>query len=153
MTSKVVIHTTGEGKVLPMGIRFLSTGENSAHTSMFELTLSAGSSTGLHVHRVHEETFYVLEGECEWQIGEKQVHAKPGAFVFIPPSVPHNISNSGDKPVKMLLTASPSGLEDYFVELSALLAHGGLPNVDAIAELRARFDTEQLSALKRRLRV
>jgi quercetin dioxygenase-like cupin family protein len=45
---------------------FLVTGKDTKHTSMFDGTIPAGFATGLHVHRVQEETFYVLEGECEW---------------------------------------------------------------------------------------
>ena len=47
---------------------------------MFDWTIPAGFSTGRHVHRVQEETFYVLEGECEWQIGDKLVRATPGTY-------------------------------------------------------------------------
>jgi quercetin dioxygenase-like cupin family protein len=42
---------------------FLVTGKDTTHTSMFDWTIPAGFATGLHVHRVQEETFYVLEGE------------------------------------------------------------------------------------------
>ena len=57
---------------------FLVTGENTKHTSMFDWTIPAGFATGRHVHRVQEETFYVLEGECEWHVGEKTIRATPG---------------------------------------------------------------------------
>ena len=75
-------------------------------------------STGLHVHRVQEETFYVLEGECEWQIGDERIRATPGTFVFIPPGVPHNIANASDKPARVIMTVSPPGHEHYFEELA-----------------------------------
>jgi len=48
----------------------------------------AGFSTGLHVHRVQEETFYVLEGECQWHVDGELVRAKAGTYLFIPPGVP-----------------------------------------------------------------
>jgi quercetin dioxygenase-like cupin family protein len=110
--------------------------------------LPAGFSTGLHVHRVQEETFYVLDGECQWQIGEQLVHAGPGTYVFIPPGVPHNIANASDRPARMIMTVSPPGHEHYFEELVKLVAGGGRPDANAIAALRSRYDTEQLSALK-----
>ena len=56
---------------------FLVTGEDTKHTSMFDWTIPAGFATGLHVHRVQEETFYVLEGECEWHVGDKTIRATP----------------------------------------------------------------------------
>ena len=56
---------------------FLVTGENTKHTSMFDWTIPTGFATGLHVHRVQEETFYVLEGECVWHVGDKKIRATP----------------------------------------------------------------------------
>ena len=127
---------------------FLVTGENTKHTSMFDWTIPAGFATGRHVHRVQEETFYVLEGECEWHVGDRVVHATPGTYLFIPPGVPHNIVNASDQPVRMMMTVSPPGHEQYFDELVKLVTRGGPPDATAIAKLRARFDTEQLSDLK-----
>ena len=151
MSAKAVIRMPGEGKKVTLHgepMTFLVTGEDTNHTSMFDWTLPPGLSTGLHVHRVQEETFYVLEGECEWQVGGQLVLAKPGTYVFIPPGVPHNIANVSDKPARMLLTVSPPGFEHYFEELVKLVTRGGPPDANAIAELRSRYDTDQLSALK-----
>jgi quercetin dioxygenase-like cupin family protein len=129
---------------------FLVTGEDTKHTSMFDWTIPAGFATGLHVHRVQEETFYVLEGECEWWAGEKKIRATPGTYLFIPPGTPHNITNVSEKPARVLMTVSPPGHEHYFEELAKLTAPGVTPNPKAIGELRARFDTDQLSALTAR---
>jgi quercetin dioxygenase-like cupin family protein len=150
MSANAVIRMPGEGKELALvgePLAFLVTGENTKHTSMFEWTVPAGFSTGLHVHRVQEETFYVLEGECAWQIGDRQICARPGTYVFIPPGIPHNIRNATDKPAKLIMTVSPPGHEHYFEELAKLTARGGPPDANAIAELRGRYDTNQLSAL------
>ena len=104
---------------------FLVTGQDTKHTSMFDWTLPAGFSTGTHVHRVQEETFYVLEGECEWHVGGEKIRAKPGTYVFIPPGVPHNIANASDKPARMIMTVSPPGHEQYFEELVKLVSRRG----------------------------
>jgi hypothetical protein len=60
--------------------------------------------------------------------------------------VPHDIGNSSEKPARMLMTVSPPGHERYFEELAGLTARGA--GADAIADLRRRYDTDQLSALK-----
>src|SRR5690349_4478079 len=127
---------------------FLVTGRDTKHTSMFDWTIPAGFATGLHVHRVMEETFYVLEGDCEWWVGDGRVRAEPGTFLFLPPGVPHNITNVSDKPARVLMTVSPPGHEHYFEELAETVARGGAADPAKIAELRGRYDTEQLSALK-----
>ena len=127
---------------------FLVTGEHSRHTSMFEWTLAPKFSTGRHVHRVQEETFYVLAGECNFQIGSELVRALPGTFVFIPPGTPHNIANTGELPARVLMTVSPPGHEHYFEELAGLAAAGALHDAAAIGALRHRYDTDQLSMLE-----
>lgn len=129
---------------------FLVTGKDTKHTSMFDWTIPAGFATGLHVHRVQEETFYVLEGECEWWAGEERIRATPGTFLFLPPGVPHNITNVSDKPARVIMTVSPPGHEHYFEELARLAAAGTAPDPKAIGDLRSRYDTDQLSALTTR---
>src|SRR5262245_12532479 len=128
---------------------FLVTGKDTKHTSMFDWTIPAGFATGLHVHRVQEETLYVLEGECQWHVGEKTIRATPGTYLFSPPGVPRNISEVIDKPARVLMTVSPPGHEHYFEELAKLAARGA-PDPKALAELRDRFDTDQLSTLTAR---
>lgn len=128
-------------------MHFLVTGENSKHASMFEWTIPAGFSTGRHVHRVQEETFYVLEGECLWQVGDRSIAAAPGTFMFVPPGVPHQIANRSAQPARVLMTVSPPGHEHYFEELGRLAAADPHPDPQAVAALRRRYDTDQLSAL------
>lgn len=149
MSAKAIIRMPGraEGVLLsghPMS--FLVTGDDTRHTSMFDWTIPPRFSTGLHVHRVQEETFYVLEGECEWQVGDERIRAKPGTYLFLPPGVPHNIMNVTDAPARVLMTVSPPGHEHYFEELAELVPQR--PSAESIAELRSRYDTDQLSALE-----
>ena len=154
MSAAAVIRMPDENKgVMLRGhpMVFLVTGEDTKHTSMFDWTIPAGfAATGLHVHRVQEETFYVLEGECEWHVDEKTIRATPGTYLFVPPGVPHNITNISEKPARVLMTVSPPGHEHYFEELARLAAQGVTPDPKAIGELRAHFDTDQLSALTTR---
>lgn len=149
MNAKALIRMPGETKGIMLRgqpMAFLVTGEDTKHTSMFDWTIPAGFATGRHVHRVQEETFYMLEGECEWHVGDEVVRATPGTYLFIPPSIHHNITNVSEKPARVLMTVSPPGHEHYFEELARLTA-SGMPDTKAISELRARYDTDQLSAL------
>ena len=125
---------------------FLVTGPDTNHTSMFDWTIPAGFATGLHVHRVQEETFFVLQGACVWHVGDQRIDATPGTFVFIPPGVPHNITNSSSQPARVLMTVSPPGHEHYFEELARLSAKGS-PDPAKLSALRERFDTDQISTL------
>src|SRR3569833_299712 len=142
MSARAVIRKAGEGEgVLLAGqpLVFLDTGESAKHTSMFDWTVAPGFSTGLHVHAVQEETFYVLEGQCEWQIGDERVKAGPNTYVFIPPGVPHSISNASGRPARLLMTVSPPGHEHYFEELAELVGGTPPPDPGRIAALRSRY--------------
>ena len=151
MSAQAIIRRPGEGKSVTLAgqpMAFLVTGDDTKHTSMFEWTIPPGFSTGLHVHRVQEETFYVLEGECDWHVGGERVRAVPGTYLFLPPGVPHNIANASDKIARVLMTVSPPGHEHYFEELAETVAQGGAKEPAKISALRARYDTDQLTALK-----
>jgi quercetin dioxygenase-like cupin family protein len=149
MDAAPVIHLLGEGPQLMVAghpLTVLVTARESRHACMFDWVVPPRFATGLHVHQVQEETFYVLDGACEWQIGDRLVLARRGAYVFIPPGVPHDIRNPGDMPARLLMTVSPPGHERYFEELAGLTA-GGRPDPEVLAALRQRFDTIQLSTL------
>src|SRR5437870_10207290 len=107
MSAKAIIRRPGGGKSVRLAghpMAFLVTGKDTKHTSMFDWTIPAGFATGLHVHRVQEETFYVLEGECEWSVGDRVVRATPGTYLFVPPGVAHNITNVSARPARVLMT-------------------------------------------------
>lgn len=151
MSAKAIIRKPGQGKEVVFSghpMAFLVTGDDTKHTSMFDWTIPPRFSTGLHVHRIQEETFYVLEGECEWQVGDQRVRATPGTYLFVPPGVPHNIANVADKPARALMTVSPPGHEHYFEALAELVARQSPPDPKLVSDLRRRCDTDQLSALK-----
>lgn len=150
MSATPVIRMPDENEGVTLGghpMVFLVTGQDTKHTSMFDWTIPPGFATGLHVHRVQEETFYMLEGECKWWVGDRVVRATRGTYLFVPPGVPHNITNAGAQPARVLMTVSPPGHEHYFRKLANLASQGGHANAAAIGELRAHYDTDQLSAL------
>ena len=106
MSAKAVVRRPGEGKEVTLAgkpLVFLVTGQDTKHTSMFDWTLPAGFSTGRHVHRVQEETFYVLEGEMAFVCGGAWLNAGPGAYVFGPRNIPHGFKVVGDTAASMLL--------------------------------------------------
>jgi quercetin dioxygenase-like cupin family protein len=114
---------------------------------VFEFSVAPGFDTGAHYHTKIEEIFYVLEGELTLRAGDRVVRGGPGTFVFVPIGAAHSFGNPGSSPARMLLVTAPPGHERYFEELSALLAQGGPPDPEAIAALRRKYDTVQVSTL------
>ena len=76
-----------------------------------------------HLHRHHEETFYVLEGELTVRIGPRKIKAPAGSFVVVPRGVVHQPSNPGTQPTRVLLVFSPAGMDQFFEEA----AEGRMP--------------------------
>jgi mannose-6-phosphate isomerase-like protein (cupin superfamily) len=128
-------------------VTFKVRGDQADGASCTEWLAAPGFDTGLHVHQRLEETWYILDGELEFRDGKETLRATPGACVFVPPHVPHAFANRTEAPTKFLLITSPAAFDRYFVELADILARSGPPDSDAIATLRRKYDTEQLSAL------
>ena len=96
---------------------FLVTGAESdgAYFAM-EALVPTGGGPPLHLHRNENETFYVLEGQCTFQLGDETIVAGPGDFVNIPREAVHRFYNAGTEPVRMILTFTPAGIEKFFEE-------------------------------------
>jgi len=142
--------SAGEGDAVSLRgtvVTFKVESGQAAGASCTEWVAVPGFDTGLHVHERLEETWYVLDGELEFRLGEETFNAAPGACVFVPPRVPHAFANRTQAPAKFLLMTSPPTHDRYFVELADILARSGPPDSEAIAALRAKYDTQQLSSL------
>jgi quercetin dioxygenase-like cupin family protein len=60
-----------------------------------------------HVHEDHADSFYVLEGECEFTYGEDVVRGGPGTWVSVPPGTRHGFRNAGEGDLRLLNVHAP----------------------------------------------
>lgn len=105
--------------------RFLATGDDTnGKYAMFEAIVPPGGGPPPHVHSREEESFYVLEGEITFRIGEDQLVASAGMFANMPVGTPHSFKNESSKPAKMLISVAPAGLEEMFFEFGVELPEG-----------------------------
>jgi oxalate decarboxylase/phosphoglucose isomerase-like protein (cupin superfamily) len=166
--------TVTEGLTLPpgagrpirtSGLTLKVGADESAKWSVFEAVVAPGFDVGAHFHTEAEEVFYVLEGELDllafepkstdsndwrsWESasGATVVRGGPGSLMHVPAGCPHAFANPGTAPARMLFSVAPSGHERYLEELADLITGQG-PNPEAIAELRARHDIHQVTALR-----
>ena len=70
-----------------------------------------------HIQTREHEGFYILEGEITFTVDEKEIIAKPGTFVNVPPNVTHSFKNQTNQLAKILIILAPGGLENLFVEV------------------------------------
>ncbi|MEM0989015.1 MAG: cupin domain-containing protein [Pseudomonadota bacterium] len=91
--------------------------------TLMEDNLKANFALGLHMHRYHAETFYILEGSIDFYVDGDWMTAVPGTCLHIPPGVPHACTMAeGCDGGRMLMIYQPSGFDQYLAELSRLSA-------------------------------
>ena len=61
-----------------------------------------------HSHADHVDSFYVLEGEVEFRVGEEVFRAGPGSFVAAPQGVTHGFWNVGGTELRMVNIHAPN---------------------------------------------
>jgi quercetin dioxygenase-like cupin family protein len=91
--------------------------------SFREFITPPGTGPVPHRHSREDESFYILDGQLEFKIGERGerlIVAAPGSFVFAPRGIPHTFKNVGSTPARALVIISPAGLENFFEERNAL---------------------------------
>ena len=123
---KPITIAPGSGKVLKsVGVtNKLTSAQTGGAYSLFEVEFEPESGTLLHVHRYEDEIVYVLRGEIEIRLATQRLNAVKGGVAYLPKNIPHAFYNPLKTPLKVLVTAIPGGLEDYFDELEAALANG-----------------------------
>ena len=65
-----------------------------------------------HLHKGEDESFYILEGEFDFHVGDKKFTAGPGELVVLPKNIPHYFNLITDT-AKALLLISPAGFEIF----------------------------------------
>jgi len=87
-----------------------------------EMDLLPGSGgTPLHVHPSAEESYEVLQGTFDVNVGDAWKTAAPGDRIVVPPGTPHTFRNSSAETVSVYNAHRPAmKFEDYFRRLHRL---------------------------------
>jgi quercetin dioxygenase-like cupin family protein len=109
--------------------------------SILEFEVRPGGGVSPHFHKGHSDSFYVLEGELEFHVGDDVVRGTPGSYVLAPPGVVHFFRNVGDVPARALNLHTPGGFVEYRRELLALHQQGIEPD-EAFFERHDVFDVD-----------
>jgi quercetin dioxygenase-like cupin family protein len=83
-------------------------GDTDGALTVVEATAAPGEGPPLHVHADRDETIYVLDGRYRVRLGDRDVDAPAGTFVFIPRGVPHTWQNAGRAVARFVATLSPA---------------------------------------------
>src|SRR4030081_2066024 len=117
-TSARVVGRT-DGDVVPF-IGMVKAG--AAHSGgAFEIIDYTGPATPPpHIHREHDEVFYVLRGRFTFTLGHEVVVAEEGSTVLVPRGTRHGFTTELD--ARALLIAVPAELQDFLEGLQPELA-------------------------------
>lgn len=138
----------GDALINPIGGRMVAkvrdmytAGAYSVHDNL----IPAGSpGPRPHLHRRHEEAFYVLEGRLTVRVGPRTIEAPVGSFVVVPRGVVHQPSNPGPEPTRVLLIFSPGGMDRFFEEAAeGRIPLQGPPPTDPEVQERLAIFTER----------
>ena len=97
---------------------FLATGDDTGNAySLIHCFFRKGFTPPAHFHTCEDESFFILEGEIEFQAGADKFIAGAGELVVLPKGVPHSF-NLVSETAKALLLITPAGFETVFREFS-----------------------------------
>ena len=95
-------------------LTFLATGEDTrGQFALMEQVARRGNVPPRHIHHREDETFYVVEGEMTFSVGDETIKATAGSMVFAPRDVAHSFTIDSEQ-VRMLVMVAPAGAEGFF---------------------------------------
>jgi len=80
--------------------------------SLAEATVPVSSTTLLHMHMKTEELYHITEGKGIVVLGDERFAVTAGDTVCIMPGTPHQITNTGFLPLRILCCCSPAYSHD-----------------------------------------
>lgn len=111
---------------------FLATGESTGGAfALVDETAQRGESVPLHFHAGDAESFYVLEGEVSFFLGDDPpVRAGTGAFVHVPGGAVHGFRIESEKARYLILTTAHHG--DFYRAISNPAGPAGGPSAERV---------------------
>jgi quercetin dioxygenase-like cupin family protein len=109
-----------------------------------------GNGPVAHVHKIADESFYVISGSLEFLNGDQTFVANAGDFVFVPRGTRHRFRNITDEVAHMASFFTPGGGEALWVEAGDDPVPGGKPEFwppergMALAPLLGRKDIDMV---------
>lgn len=97
-----------EGEMIPRGPRYHRVLAELPEVEALDARFGPGFSVEPHQHEDHVDSFYVLEGEAEFRVGEEVFRASAGAWISVPTGVVHGFRNAGEGDLRILNVHAPN---------------------------------------------
>lgn len=100
--------------------------QSNGHLLVVDLYVRPGGAVaGQHVHPVTTETFTVVRGELAVRHDGRELRARPGTRLRIPPGVVHNFWNDGAEEARVVVEVQPGERFVQLIRQLFLLAQDG----------------------------
>ena len=96
------------------------TGNTSGSMTVLEFVIPPMDGPALHVHLREDELWYVVDGDFRFKADDAMFRMSTGGMAFGPRGTPHCFQNIGATPGRLLVIATPSGVERFFEEFAEL---------------------------------
>ena len=98
--------------------------------TLHEIRVSPNNGPPPHIHSREDESFFVVEGEIDFQVGDEKITAQPGTFIQGPRGIAHSFKNNTQLPARMLVFITPAG-ENFVNEFAQPVASFDSPAIPA----------------------
>ena len=97
---------------------FKTVGEETGEAyALCEVIVAPGGGTPTPRHNGQNESFYVQDGEIEFQLDDRTFVGTAGTFLHSPKGQLHRFTNTTATPAKMLVLTTPAGFEKFIAEV------------------------------------
>ena len=97
---------------------FKAIGEETGEAyALCEVIVAPQGGTPPHRHSRENESFYIQDGEIEFQLDDRTLVATSGTFLHSPKGQLHRFTNTTAIPAKMLVWVTPAGFENFIAEV------------------------------------
>ena len=130
--------------IRPFGIDIkvmIAAAQTGGTCSVLIAELKPGDGPPPHLHRDHDEYFFVLESTISLVVNGKESSVGPSTLVFVPRGTTHSFKNIGASTARLLEWTVPGENERYFRAVYEMEVNGGF-DPKRLAEINERFATE-----------
>ncbi len=135
MTAEAYVYRSGEAELRWFGetsSRFLATGDHTdGEFALVDERANRGERAPLHRHKDDVESFYVVEGEVSFFLGDEPgVRAGAGSFVHVPAGAVHGFRVESETARYLILTTARHG--EFYRAITLPSRPGGLAPTESI---------------------
>lgn len=110
-TGGAVVVEAGDGWRIG-NVEFLARSDDTPRFNLALITIEAGrAGPPPHRHRDEDDSFFVLEGELTFTVEGREIEARAGTFVLVPPGHEHAFENRDSTPARILNVHAPAGFD------------------------------------------